>query len=410
MANTLYRLHYNENPLGPSPAVLDRIREHLAGLSLYPHRDDEALRNRLADFYGRGLSAGHVFSTYSGSEALDLVARAYLNPGDEVIVCGPTFHVYARTAAWQGANIVDVPLEEEHFGLRVHAVLREVTPRTRLVYLGNPNNPTGSIVTREEMARLHMGLPEGVTVVSDEVYHHFVSHPQYSDSLADVAAGRNVIVLHSFSKVYGMAGLRVGVAVSRPDIIERLGRYRRTFHLGSLEMEAAMAAIEDQAHVELSVALAERGKRRLYADFDRLKVRYWPSEGNFILFRTPVPADDLAAGMADHGILVGSGTRFGLKHSIRVSVGIPEANQAFVSALEAHPDGLPVVHEDRLLPDSDNRRRQKSPGSGPGHSTKENACHRPHCSNGRNGSWSGDRTGNSGFRLKPTWSFPTVRA
>lgn len=334
MSNTPYRLHYNENPLGPSPEVTDRIKSHLAGLSLYPPRDDEAVRIRLADFYGRGLTGGHIFTAYSGSEALDLVARVFLAPGDEVIVCGPTFHVYARTAEWQGAEVVDVPLDAEDFSLRVEAVLGAVTARTRLVYLGNPNNPTGSIVTRDDMDLLHSSLPRDVTVVSDEVYHHFVTHPDYPDTLADAASGRNVIVLHSFSKVYGLAGLRVGVAISRPDIIERLVRLRRTFHLGSLEMEAAIAAIGDQAHVAESVALAERGKKRLYAAFDRLKLTYWPSEGNFMLFRTPVLADDLTARMADRGILVGSGSRFGLKHSIRVSVGLPEANQAFVSALE----------------------------------------------------------------------------
>lgn len=334
MSNTPYRLHYNENPLGPSPEVMDRIKARLAGLSLYPPRDDEAVRNRLADFYGRGLTDRHIFTAYSGSEALDLIARVFLEPGDEVIVCGPTFHVYARTAQWQGAKVVDVPLDSEDFSLRVEAVMGAATARTRLVYLGNPNNPTGSIVTRDEMALLHSSLPRDVTLVSDEVYHHFVTHPDYPDTLADAASGRNVIVLHSFSKVYGLAGLRVGVAISRPDIIERLARLRRTFHLGSLEMEAAIAAIGDQVHVAQSVALAERGKKRLYAAFDRLKLTYWPSEGNFILFRTPVLADDLAAHMADRGILVGSGSRFGLTHSIRVSIGLPGANQAFVSALE----------------------------------------------------------------------------
>jgi len=334
MSNTPYRLHYNENPLGPSPEVMDRIRDHLAGLSLYPHRDDEALRDCLAAFYGRGLTPVHLFSTYSGSEALDLIARVFLNPGDEVIVCGPTFHVYARTAEWQGAKIVDVPLDNQDFSVRVDAVMRAVTPRTRLVYVGNPNNPTGSIVTRDDMELLHMGLPDQATLVSDEVYHHFVTRPDYLDSLAGVAAGRNVIVLHSFSKVYGLAGLRVGVAISRPDIIDRLARFRRTFHLGSLEMEAAIAAVGDQDHVARSVAMADQGKKRCYAAFDRLRITYWPSEGNFILFRTPMFADDLTARMADRGILVGSGSRFGLTHAIRVSIGLPEANQAFISALE----------------------------------------------------------------------------
>lgn len=314
--------------------VMDRIRAHLAGLSLYPPRDDEALRKHLAAFYGRGVTPAHLFTTYSGSEALDLIARVFLAPEDEVIVCSPTFHVYERTAAWQGAKVVDVPLDDEDFSVRIDAVMEAVTARTRLVYLGNPNNPTGSIVTRDDMVRLHRGLPGSVTLVSDEVYHHFVTRPDYPDSPADAVAGHNVIVLHSFSKVYGLAGLRVGVVIARPDIVERLAGLRRTFHLGSLEMEAASAAIGDRDHVAQSVALAEQGKKTLYAAFDRLGITCWPSEGNFVLFRSPVPADELTARMADEGILVGSGSRFGLTHSIRVSAGLPEANEAFISALE----------------------------------------------------------------------------
>ena len=327
-------MHYNENPLGPSQEAMDRIRAHTAELGLYPPRDDEALRNRLAEAYGRGLTDRHIFTSHSGSEAVELIARVFLAPGDEVIVCGPTFHVYARTAAWQGAKVVNVPLDEKHFGLRIPAIMQAVTDRTRLVYVGNPNNPTGSIVTRDEMERLHAHLPGSATLVSDEVYHHFATDPAYPDTLSDAASGRNVIVLHSFSKVYGLAGLRVGVAISRPDIIERLAGRRRTFHLGSLQMAAAIAAMDDQAHVARSVALVQHGKHRLYAAFDRMKLAYWPSEGNFILFRTSVPADDLTARMADRGVLVGSGSRFGLTHCIRVSVGVPEANQAFLSALE----------------------------------------------------------------------------
>lgn len=334
MSNSAYRLHYNENPLGPSPKVLTRIQECMAELSLYPHRDDQVLRTRLAKFYGRGLTDDHLFSTYSGSEALDLIARVFLDPGDEVIVCGPTFHVYSLTARWQGAKVVNVPLDKKDFSLNVSDIMRAVTARTRLVYLGNPNNPTGSIVTKAQMDLLHSGLPQNVTIVSDEVYYHFVTHPDYPDSLSDVAEGRKLIVLHSFSKVYGLAGLRMGVVISCPEVIQQLGRLRRTFHLGSLEMEAAIAAIEDQAHVDESVVLARQGKYNFYAAFDRLGLTYWPSEGNFVLFRTEIPADNLVARMAEHGILVGSGSRFGLSHSNRVSVGYPVANKAFVSALE----------------------------------------------------------------------------
>ena len=334
MSKSPYRLHYNENPLGSSPKVIQRIKECLTGISFYPHRDDEFLRDQLALFYGDGLTKDHFFSTYSGSEALDLIARVYLQSGDEIIVCEPTFHVYSRTAEWQNAVVTNVPLNSDDFSLKTNAVQEAVTSRTKLIYLGNPNNPTGTIVTKSEMATLYDSLPQDVVIVSDEVYHHFVASPDYPNSIRDIVKGKNIIVLHSFSKAYGLAGLRMGVVIARPEIIERLVQLRRTFHLGVLEMEAATVALQDQFHVEKTVALAMEGKKRLYGEFDRLIIKYWRSEGNFVLFQTPMLADDLASQMAEYGIWVGSGSRFGLNYSIRVSIGLPEANEKFVASLE----------------------------------------------------------------------------
>jgi len=276
-----------------------------------------------------------VFIGNGASELIIMATQGLLNAGDEVLIPAPDYPLWTAAVAFAGGRVVHYVKDEASGWLPdLEAMRRQITPRTRAIVVINPNNPTGSIVTRDDMELLHMGLPDQATLVSDEVYHHFVTRPDYLDSLAGVAAGRNVIVLHSFSKVYGLAGLRVGVAISRPDIIDRLARFRRTFHLGSLEMEAAIAAVGDQDHVARSVAIADQGKKRCYAAFDRLRITYWPSEGNFILFRTPMFADDLTARMADRGILVGSGSRFGLTHAIRVSIGLPEANQAFISALE----------------------------------------------------------------------------
>lgn len=334
MPNTIYRLHFNENPLGPSPKVIDAINGHAPNLGAYPTRDDEKLRHVLAEFYGNGLTPNHFYSTYSGSEGLDLIARIYLSPGDEGIICKPTFGVYQVTAGWQNAKIVDVPLDPDHFTLRVDDILAAVNDRTRLIYLGNPNNPTGTIITHDEMERLYATLPEEVMIVSDEVYYQFVRNPAYPDSLAAVMADRKVLVLHSFSKAYGLAGLRIGIVIAQPDIISHLVHLRRTFHLGTLEMEAAIAAIGDQNHINNSVDLAWSGKQWLYDQFERLGLKTWPSEANFILFRTAIPSDEVADRLSQEGILVGPGTRFGIPNCIRVSVGQPEANEAFIKALE----------------------------------------------------------------------------
>lgn len=334
MPEPIYRLHFNENPLGPSPRAVEAINRHAPELGSYPTRDDEKLRHTLAAFHGRGLTPDHFYSTYSGSEGLDLIARIYLSPGDEAIICNPTFGIYRLIVGWQDARTVDVPLDPDHFTLRIDDILAAVNERTKLIFLGNPNNPTGTIVTQEEMDRLYDTLPDHVMVIADEVYYQFVRSPDYPDSLAAVLAEKNVIVLHSFSKAYGLAGLRIGIAIARPDIISRLVGLRRTFHLGTLEMEATIAAIGDQDHIKKSVDLAWTGKAWLYGEFDRLGLQTWPSEANFILFRTPLPSDKVANQLEKEGILVGAGTRFGIPDCIRVSVGLPEANEAFIRALE----------------------------------------------------------------------------
>ena len=334
MTKPNYRLLFNENPLGPSPKVIETINRQAPHLGLYPDRDDESLRQVLSNFYGNGLTPDYFYSTYSGFEALDLVARIYLSPDDEYIVCSPTFGIYQATAGGQDAKLVDVPLDPIHYTLQVDDILAAVNERTRIIYLGNPNNPTGTIITQAEMDRLYAGLPERILVVTDEVYHHFVKNPTYPDSLAAVTAHRNVIVLHSFSKAYGMAGLRIGVVIARPDIIAQLVRLRRAFHLGSIEMEAAITAIGDQDHINKSVDLATASKQFLYDHFNRMGLTFWPSETNFVLVRVPLPSVEVADRLAKEGVLITPGAHFGIPDCIRVSIGLPEANEAFIQALE----------------------------------------------------------------------------
>ncbi len=331
----VHHLANNENPLGPSPRVIQAIQDLAPTLGRYPAYRDIALRRAIGNVIGRGLTAEHIFTGCSGFEALELVARAFLRPGDEVILSSPTFSfAYKRVAEPLGARIVDVPLADETFAYRVDAVLAAVTERTRLVMLCNPNNPTGTVTPRETMDSLMRGLPEHVLVVADEVYHHFVEDPHYPDSLGYALDGGNIVIIHSFSKAYGLAGLRLGYGIARPEIANYISGLQRGFHQNKLALAAGVAACQDQAHLRRVVRYLRREARWLCDELDRLDLRYWKTAANFVLFETPLLAENLNARLLERGFLLRAQTRNKLPYALRVSLGSRESNHAFIQALE----------------------------------------------------------------------------
>ncbi len=333
-SDRIFKMSSNENPLGPSAQVVEAIRKAAPELNIYPPRDDQTLRQALASFHGRGLRPDHFFSAVSGVEVLEMVARALLSPEDEVIVCPPTFGWYLLSARRQGVRVVEVPLGAGSFAHDIDAILQAANERTRLVYLCNPHNPTGVMTSARQMDRLVGNLPEQVTLLADEVYHHFVERPDYPDTLRYVLAERNVLIVHSFSKAYGLAGLRLGYAIARPGLIERLARLRRPFQQSRLALEAGQAALMDQDHIARTVTLVRQGKEFLYQSFDGLGITCWPSEANFILIRSPIDGPALDQALLRRGVLVHPTDANGLPGHFRVTVGLPEANQALVTALE----------------------------------------------------------------------------
>ncbi len=332
----VYELANNENPLGPSPRVVDAINAVAPTLSYYPSFTDIELRRAIVDVLGRGLTPAHIFTGCSGFEALELITRACLGPGDEMILSSPTFSgAYRKVAEPLGARVIDVPLAEDTFRYRPEAVLDAISDKTRLVMLCNPNNPTGTVITAEAMERLMRGLPEHVLVVADEVYHHFVDAPDYPDSFRYVLEGRNIVIVHSFSKAYGLAGLRLGYGIARPDIANYIAGLQRGFHQNKLALAAGIAACADQAHVERSVAYLRGEAAWICQQFDRLDLRFWPPAANFVLFETPMPADELQTWLLARGFRLRGQTRVNLPYAMRLSLGLREANQAFIDALEA---------------------------------------------------------------------------
>lgn len=333
-SHKVYPMANNENPLGPSPRVIEAIQAAAPTLSYYPDYSDIALRRAICGVLGRGLTPAHIFTGCSGFETLELIARAFLRPGDEVILSPPTFSgAYRKVTEPLGARVVDVPLAPDSFAYQPEAVLRAVKVRTRLIMVCNPNNPTGTIITAAALDELLRGLPDHVIVVADEVYHHFVEASDFPDSIGYALAGRNIVIAHSFSKAYGLAGMRLGYGIAKPEIADYIAGLHRGFHQNKLALAAGIAACQDQEHVRRCVEFLRGEVAWLCREFDRLDVKYWKPATNFVMFETRMPAEELNRRLRQRGFLLRTQTRNNMPYALRVSASTRENNQAFISAL-----------------------------------------------------------------------------
>ena len=323
----------NESPLGPSPLAVAAMQQAAASLNRYPPMGDDDLKAVLAETLGQGLQPENFFTGNGGCDVLWMIAGGFLGPERECIICRPTFPVYDVTARRVGTNVVYVDLDPDHFTYDVEAILAAVTEKTRVIYLCSPNNPTGGLLSAEQMETLVNNVPDHVLLVTDEVYHHFITADNRADPLPYVLNGKNVVVIHSFSKAYGLAGLRLGYGIARPEIIEYLARIRLPFHLDRMTIEGGMAALRDTAYLQNSVELVVAGRQWLYEALSQLEVQVWPSQANFILFKPPFAATEVSEQLLRRGIIVRPMGNFYLPDHLRVSVGLPEENERFVSAL-----------------------------------------------------------------------------
>lgn len=323
------KLASNENPLGPSPAAIAALREATGELWLYPEATSYRLRQALAAHLD--LPADHIIVGNGSDEILLLLMRAYVDAGDEVVIPAPTFPMYEIGARVAGATVVEVPLRD--WTIDLDAVAAAMTPRTRLVALCLPNNPTGTSVPAAALERFLAAVRPGVLIVLDQAYHEYVQNPSHPDGVEHVRAGRDVLVLRTFSKIYGLAGLRVGYGIARPEILTPLWTVREPFSVNLAAQEAARAALGDSRHVQVSRESNERGKRQLYRGFDRLGVRYVPTDANFILADTGRPAAEVFDGLLRRGIIVRALAGQGLTTHVRVTIGTEEQNEAFLAAL-----------------------------------------------------------------------------
>ena len=329
------KLSANECMFPPSPKAVEAIKSAAGSLNrYYPYMGDDPLREALAQAIGRSTTHENFFTGNGGCDVLSLITSSFLNEGDECIICRPTFPVYDLVARRRGANVVYVDLDPDTFTYDVEAILSNITERTRILYLCTPNNPTGTLLTAEQMDTIIDNLPPHVLAVSDEVYYHFNTSDEFPDTLKHVHNNRNVVIVHSFSKVYGLAGLRLGYGIAPLEVADYLNRAREPYHLSTVTMNAAMAAIQDAEHTQRTVELTVSGREWIEEQLGAMSVRYWPSQANFVTFQPPQPANEVAQKLEERGVVVRPLERFYLPDHIRVTVSYQAENERFIDTLK----------------------------------------------------------------------------
>lgn len=325
------KLASNENPLGPSPKALEAIAATVPKLHLYPDISSRDLRFALAKKLAVAPES-LVFGNGS-DDIIHLLGVTFLEPGDEVVQAHPSFMRYEAAALLNNALCQKVPLTPE-WGYDVAALQHAIGPRTRLLFVANPNNPTGTILTRSEIETLLERLPQRAILVIDEAYYEYATGlPEYPECLDLVQAGLNVVLLRTFSKAYGLAGLRVGYGIMRPEIASLLERTREPFNVNLLAQVAAAAALEDNDFVAKTVAVNEEGKRALYAGLGELGLTYTPTYGNFVFVDVGRDGRAVAEALLGRGVIVRFSTEFASPTHLRVSIGTPAQNARFLEAL-----------------------------------------------------------------------------
>lgn len=325
----IIKLASNENPLGPSPLAMQAIQESAKQVNFYPDGNAYYLKADLAKHLG--VTEDQLILTNGSNEVLQLVGETYLGPGDEVIYAEGAFVVYKLVTTVCGATPVVVPMQNDTHHLPSMAAA--VTDKTKAIFIANPNNPTGTMVTAAETAHFMAQVPEDVLVIFDEAYYEYVSHPDYPQTLPYVMEERNFIITRTFSKIYGLAGLRIGYGIAPPSIIATMNAVRQPFNCNAVAQAAARAALKDTDYVKKSQELNAVGKTFLYGAFDKLGLRYIKTEGNFIMVFVNQPGADLADAMMKQGVIVREMADYGYPDAIRVTISKQAENERFLEVL-----------------------------------------------------------------------------
>lgn len=325
------KLSSNENPLGSSPLARQAILEALLTMASYPDGYCRELRNALAVYHD--LNPEQLVFGDGSFELMSLIAAAFIDPGDEAIMPAPSFGWYETATAIMGGTAVRVPLVNHAVALE--AIRAQITGRTRVIWLCNPNNPTGTIFNGDEQAKFVEKVPADVVIVLDEAYCDYVTRADYPFSLDLINGHSNVIVLRTFSKVHGLAGLRIGYGVADTGVVGCLDKVRPPLNVNALAQAAALASLKDREFRMACIESNRRGREYFYRSFSKLGLEYIPTEGNFIMVNTNLDSAAVSEGLLKKGIMVRPGEGFHMPTWLRITIGTQEENEQLVRELQA---------------------------------------------------------------------------
>lgn len=326
------KLSFNESPYGPSPMAVQAMQQAACQVHLYFDMEAKELRQKIAEKHS--VSMDHVYIGNGGDEAIALLVNAFVSPGDEVIMPWPTFGQYANATTIMDGIPVKVPVRSDDLRADLAAMLAAVTERTKIIFLCNPNNPTGVTVTGKALREFVAAIPSHIIVGLDEAYYDYVEAPDFLSGLALLAEFPNVAVIRTFSKIYGLAGMRVGYAIANPDIVTLVQRVRPLFNVNTLAQFGAMAALDDREFVRFSAERNAAERAWISQQLTKLGWRVFPSQTNFVFVDTGREAAPLADAAREAGIIIRAGAGWGYPTFLRISLGTHEQNAALVDILK----------------------------------------------------------------------------
>ncbi|MGJ0847562.1 histidinol-phosphate transaminase [Tissierella praeacuta] len=325
--NKVIKLASNENPLGCSPKVKEAIINTLDELAIYPDGNSTELKETLASTLG--IDVNEILPSGGSDEMIDLIAKTYIDKDDEIIMADITFPRYIQTTEMMGGTPIIVPLKEFTFDLK--GILERITNKTKIIWICNPNNPTGTMITEKEFVDFITNVPPKVLVISDEAYREYVTRDDYPFNTVELSKKHpNLLVMRTFSKAYGLAGIRVAYTIGNKDILENINKVRGPFNVNILAQSAAIAAIKDTKFLKKSYKANLEGKNYLYSEFDKLGFNYAPSETNHIFVNVGRNGQEVFLELQKRGVII----RPMKGDFIRVSIGTMEENSLFIEKLK----------------------------------------------------------------------------
>lgn len=327
--NQIIKLASNENPLGPSPKAMSAIKKYLSQVNRYPDSQGFYLKKRLAEYFS--LAPENFVLGNGSDELIDILIKAFVEPDENIVTSDTTFLEYEIIAQINERRVKKSPLS--YFKYDLGAMLKLVDKKTKLIFIANPNNPTGTYVTEGEVEKFLNALPKHAVVIFDEAYDTFIDVNDYPDSLSYLRRKKRIVILRTFSKAYGLAGLRLGYAIAQPELVSYMERVKQPFNVNCLAQVAGIAAIDDKNFLKKTRRLTLEGKDFIYQALSGMGLGFVPSVANFILIDTGRDSLEVFKGMLKFGVIVRDMRQYGLRNFIRLTIGTSEENQRSMQVL-----------------------------------------------------------------------------